>query len=172
MLNLGGGLPATYTRPVPPLTVYGAAIRESLHRHLGPDHPPIAIEPGRSVVGDAGLIRTEVVLVSRKSYEDDRRWVYLDVGRYNGLAETEGEAITYRIVTPRDGGPVGPVVLAGPTCDGDDVLYQRNVYHLPLDLRAGDRLDILSAGAYTASYASVCFNGFGPLPTYCIDSGD
>jgi ornithine decarboxylase len=60
------------------------------------------------------------------------------------------------------------VVLAGPTCDGDDVLYQRTPYRLPLSLRGGDTLDILAAGAYTASYSSVAFNGFPPLPTYCV----
>ncbi|GGM80252.1 ornithine decarboxylase [Longimycelium tulufanense] len=167
-LNLGGGFPASYLEPASPLPVYGKAVRAAVERHFGGMSPELAVEPGRSIVGDAGVIRSEVVLVSRKSYDDDHRWVYLDVGRYNGMAECEGEAIAYRIVTPHDGGPVGPVVIAGPTCDGDDVLYQRTRYQLPLDLRAGDQVDILSAGAYTASYASVCFNGFPPLPTHCV----
>ena len=82
--------------------------------------------------------------------------------------ETEGEAIAYRLRTSRDGGPVGPIVLAGPTCDADDVIYQHTRYDLPLDLEAGDHVDILHAGAYTSSYSSVCFNGFPPLATYCI----
>ncbi|MFB9428253.1 type III PLP-dependent enzyme [Streptoalloteichus tenebrarius] len=168
LLNLGGGFPASYVEATPSLSVYGKAVQEAVTRHFGDAAPELAAEPGRAIVGDAGVLRTEVVLVSRKSYDDEHRWVYLDAGRYNGLAECEGEAIAYRIVTPRDGGPVGPVVLAGPTCDGDDVLYQRTVYELPLDLRAGDQLDILSAGAYTASFASVFFNGFSPLPTHCI----
>jgi ornithine decarboxylase len=107
-------------------------------------------------------------LVSRKSADAAHRWVYLDVGRYGGLAETEGEAITYRLVTRYDDGPHGPVVLAGPTCDGDDVIYQHSDYRLPLALAAGDHVDILGAGAYTASYSSVSFNGFAPLPTYCL----
>ncbi len=55
-------------------------------------------------------------------------------------------------------------MLAGPTCDGDDVIYRRTPCALPLDLRAGDVVDLLCAGAYTSSYASVGFNGFGPLP--------
>jgi hypothetical protein len=38
---------------------------------------------------------------------------------------------------------------------------------VPLDLAIGDPFDFLSAGAYTASYASVEFNGFPPLRTYC-----
>ena len=60
-------------------------------------------------------------------------------------------------------GPDGEIVLAGPTCDSLDILYERYRYRLPLDLRPGDRLRFLSAGAYTASYSSVGFNGFAPL---------
>jgi ornithine decarboxylase len=109
------------------------------------------------------------VLVAPEHGSTGRRWVYLDVGRYGGLAEAEGEAIAYRVRTSRDGDPVCRVVLAGPTCDGDDVLYQRTAYELPETLDGGDHVDFLSAGAYTASYSSVWFNGFGPLPTLCID---
>jgi ornithine decarboxylase len=107
--------------------------------------------------------------VSRKSIDDDRRWVYLDIGRYNGLAETECEYITYQLCTPGRDGETGPVYLAGPTCDGDDVIYQRNIYELPLALTAGDAVEFLSTGAYTASYSSIAFNGFAPLQTYCIN---
>lgn len=168
-INLGGGFPASYRGYAPTLAECARSILESLASHF--DRPPRAlVEPGRSLVADAGVIRAGVVLVSRKSAADEHRWVYLDVGRYGGLAETENEAIAYRLSTAYDdlSVPSGPVVLAGPTCDGDDVLYQRTTYRLPLRLRAGDHVDILSAGAYTASYASVCFNGFTPLPTYCV----
>jgi ornithine decarboxylase len=48
------------------------------------------------------------------------------------------------------------------------VLYRRTRCELPLSLRAGDRLDVLAAGAYTASYASVGFNGLPPLRTYFV----
>ena len=91
-----------------------------------------------------------------------------DVGRFGGLPEVIDEAIKYRIRTPRDGGPTGPVILAGPTCDEVDMLYDKSGYELPLDLAVGDRLEILSAGAYTASYSSVGFNGFPPLREYYI----
>jgi ornithine decarboxylase len=167
-VNLGGGLPAVYQQDTPSLEVFAAAIEESLARHFGAARPRVMIEPGRAISAEAGMIRSSVVLVSRKSYSDERRWVYLDIGRYQGLAETEGEAIAYRLRTSRDGGAVGPVVLAGPTCDADDVIYQHTRYDLPLDLQAGDHVDILHAGAYTSSYSSVCFNGFPPLATYCV----
>ena len=58
--------------------------------------------------------------------------------------------------------------LAGPTCDGDDVLYRRTPVALPLSLRAGDAVDLLATGAYTASYASVGFNGFPPLAVHVV----
>ena len=167
-LNLGGGLPAAYLERPPAPAEYGAAITAAIERHFGDFTPRVMIEPGRAVVAESGLIRSEVVLVAKKSYSDEQRWVFLDVGRYGGLAETEGEAIAYPLETSRDGGPTGPVVIAGPTCDADDVLYQHTVYELPLDLRAGDFVDLLRAGAYTASYSSVAFNGFPPLATYCV----
>jgi ornithine decarboxylase len=78
------------------------------------------------------------------------------------------ESIKYRIRTPADGGPCGPTVLAGPTCDSADILYEKTEYRLPLGLKVGDKVQILSTGAYTSTYASVGFNGFAPLKTYCI----
>ncbi|MBE1495183.1 ornithine decarboxylase [Amycolatopsis lexingtonensis] len=165
-LNLGGGFATAHRAGVPSLDAYAATIASALESHFPGERPELLLEPGRVLVADAGLLRTEVVLVAHRG---GRRWVYLDIGRYNGLAEAENEAIAYRF-EPVDppGGPSGPVVLAGPTCDGDDVLYQRTPYELPLRLRTGDRLELPGTGAYTASYASVGFNGIEPLRTYCI----
>ena len=147
---------------------YGEAIRASVVKHFGNRPPRIIAEPGRSIAGDAGILQTEIVLVAEKSREPDRRWVFLDVGKFGGLPETFEEAIQYRITTPHDGGPTGPVVLAGPTCDEVDVLYDAAGYSLPLALTDGDKIEILSTGAYTATYASVGFNGFPPLSEYYI----
>ncbi|MEU7785270.1 type III PLP-dependent enzyme [Amycolatopsis sp. NPDC049159] len=165
-LNLGGGFATAHRTGVPSLDAYATTIAAALDTHFPGNRPELLLEPGRVFVADAGLLRTEVVLVAQRG---ERRWVYLDIGRYNGLAEAENEAIAYRF-EPVDppGGPSGPVVLAGPTCDGDDVLYQRTPYQLPLALRTGDRLDVAGTGAYTASYASVGFNGIEPLRTYCL----
>jgi ornithine decarboxylase len=129
--------------------------------------PQIIVEPGRYIVGDAGVLRSHVLLVAQ-SRQAKARWVYLDVGRYNGLAEVQGERIQNRIRTAHDGQPCGPVILAGPTCDSTDIIYEQAGYELPIELNTGDFVDFVSAGAYTASYASVEFNGFSPIQTYCF----
>jgi ornithine decarboxylase len=167
MVNLGGGFPATYCEAVPDPSAYGAAIAAALRRHFGNRIPRLIMEPGRGLVGDAGVIESEVVLIARKGGEDDRRWVYLDIGKFGGLAETMDEAIRYPIACPVDG-PTEPAILAGPTCDSADVLYERKPYPLPLALAIGDRVQIASTGAYTSTYAAVAFNGFAPLATRCI----
>ncbi len=168
MVNIGGGFPAHYRGVVPAVGNYANAVMTAMTKHFGTNLPELIVEPGRSIVGDAGVIQSEVVLISRKSAKDPKRWVYLDVGKFNGLAETMDEAIKYKIKTPADGGPRGPTVIAGPTCDSADILYERTVYRLPLDLKVGDKVEILSTGAYTSTYASGGFNGFAPLKTYCI----
>ncbi|OBJ54456.1 alanine racemase [Mycobacterium sp. 1423905.2] len=165
VLNIGGGFPLPYAAGAPDLRVIAATITAALQRRFGTNPPHLVIEPGRVIVGGAGTIHSEVVSV--RTGLDGRRWVYLDIGRYGGLAETENEYIRYRLRTARDGDPVDDAVLAGPTCDGDDVLYQR--YPLPVSLRRGDAVEIHDAGAYTASYASAEFNGIAPLPTYFDD---
>ena len=167
-INLGGGFPARYRDPVPAFADYATAIRASMERHFGSGGPSIIVEPGRFIGAEAGVLVSEVVLVSRKSEGEQVRWVYLDVGKFGGLAETMDEAIKYPILTPHDGGPEGPVVIAGPTCDGADILYEKTPYTLPLDLVAGDRVWLLSTGAYTTTYASIGFDGFPPLAEHYI----
>ncbi|MCU0894000.1 MAG: type III PLP-dependent enzyme [Rhodospirillales bacterium] len=167
MLNIGGGLPTRYRNRLPSLCAYGAVIRRSIRRHFGNRRPDVIVEPGRQMVGDAGIIQTEVVLIAERERTEPSRWVYLDIGKFGGLAETIDEAIKYPILSSRRG-PSDRVVLAGPTCDSADVLYEQSDYRLPLDLKIGDKLEIRSAGAYTTTYASVAFNGFEPLRCYCI----
>lgn len=167
MLNIGGGLPARYRCKVPSLKAYARVIRTAIQKSFGNRLPDVIVEPGRQMVGEAGVIETEVVLIAQKSRSDERRWVYLDIGRFGGLAETENEAIQYPIRSRRKG-QGERVILAGPTCDSADILYQQADYRLPRNLQIGDRLQIRSAGAYTATYASVAFNGFQPLRCYCI----
>ena len=168
MVNLGGGFPTKYLKNVPTVKSYGSAIFRALRRHFGNRIPETIIEPGRGMVGNAGIIEAEVVLISKKSEEDDVRWVYLDIGKFGGLAETMDESIRYPIRTPRDGGETGPCVLAGPTCNSADVLYEKQPYALPVSLEIGDKVLIEGTGAYTSTYAAVAFNGFSPLKTVHI----
>ena len=167
MVNCGGGFPARYRDEVPEIDRFTDAIMRAMTRHFGNNLPEIIVEPGRFIVGDAGIVRSEVVLVTRKG-DDPVRWVYLDIGRFGGLAETEGEAIKYSIATPHDGERTGPVTIAGPTCDGADILYERSNYRLPLSLTTGDLVTLETAGAYVSTYASQRFNGFAPLTEHYV----
>ncbi|MFD2738217.1 type III PLP-dependent enzyme [Sulfitobacter aestuarii] len=162
LLNLGGGFPAFHGEAIEAPQSYAASVMAAVEARFGAV-PEVMAEPGRGLVADAGHIAAEVVLVSRKSEDDLHRWVYLDIGRFSGLAETEGEAIRYQIATPHDGGDTGPCVLAGPSCDSADILYEKRPIHLPLALKDGDKVMIRNCGAYTSSYSSVGFNGFPPL---------
>ena len=172
MVNLGGGYPVRYRDEIPGIDRFAAAIMGAMTEHFGNDLPEILIEPGRFLVADAGVISAEVVLVCRKAQQDPVRWVYLDIGRFGGLAETEGESIKYRFQTEHDDAATpaetGPVAIAGPTCDGADILYEKANYRLPTALRCGDRVQVMSTGAYTTTYASQRFNGFAPLEEHYI----
>ncbi|GJE60643.1 type III PLP-dependent enzyme [Methylobacterium trifolii] len=169
MVNLGGGFPTKYLRAVPGVESYGDAIFRALTKHFGNQIPETIIEPGRGMVGNAGVIEAEVVLVSKKSAaEDEVRWVYLDIGKFGGLAETMDESIRYPIRTEHDEDRMSPCVIAGPTCDSVDVLYEKQHYPLPVSLSIGDKVLIEGAGAYTTTYAAVAFNGFPPLQQIVI----
>ncbi len=167
LLNIGGGFPAFYGETIEAPRAYAAAVMQAIEDRFGPV-PHIMAEPGRGLVAEAGHIAAEVLLVSRKSSDDLHRWVYLDIGKFSGLAETMDEAIRYQFVTEHDHGPMGPCILAGPSCDSADVLYEKKMISLPLDLRDGDRVMIRNCGAYTTTYSSIGFNGFPPLDLVVI----
>ncbi len=169
MVNLGGGFPTKYLKDVPAVEAYGNSIFRALSKHFGNQLPETIIEPGRGMVGNAGVIESEVVLVSEKSKSaDEIRWVYLDIGKFGGLAETMDESIRYDIRTVHDEDRRVPCVLAGPTCDSADVMYEKTPYWLPVSLEIGDRVLIEGTGAYTSTYSSVAFNGLPPLETVVI----
>ena len=167
LINIGGGFPAFYGEAIEPPTIYAARVMEMVEARF-PGAERIMAEPGRGMVAEAGMSAAEVLLVSRKSDDDLLRWVYLDIGKFSGLAETMDEAIRYQIRTPRDGDAFEPCVLAGPTCDSADVMYEKAPYPLPVSLTIGDEVLIEGTGAYTSTYSSVAFNGFEPLRSYVI----
>ena len=170
LLNIGGGFPAYYGVDITEPEEYGERILEAVKERFG-DVEYIMAEPGRGLVGNAGCIAAEVLLVSRKHEEDPVRWVYLNIGRFHGLAETESEAIKYQFLTPDcTSTETSPCILAGPTCDSADVMYEEHKINLPIDLTFGDKFVILNCGAYTSTYSSVAFNGFPPLRVEVIQN--
>jgi ornithine decarboxylase len=166
ILNIGGGFPAFYGQEMPATEDYARAVMGMVRARFG--DVAVMAEPGRGMVAEAGLIQAEIVLVARKDPGDLARWVYLDIGKFSGLAETMEEAIRYQFETAHED-ETGPCILAGPSCDSADVLYEKRPVQLPLALADGDRVRILSCGAYTSSYSSVGFNGFPPLRAVYLD---
>lgn len=167
MINMGGGFPATYTDPTNPIEHYAGDIKSFLSSYFGDELPEIIIEPGRSMAGDSGVIVTEVVNIAKKSTHDLYHWVFFDIGKFGGLIETLDEAIKYPIYFEKTG-PSLDIILAGPTCDSMDILYEKTPYEMPAGTKIGERAYILTTGAYTSSYSSIYFNGFPPLATYIL----
>jgi ornithine decarboxylase len=168
MINMGGGFPANYLEPTDSLEQYAQDIKRFLDNSFGLVWPEkIVIEPGRSMAGDAGVIVSEIINIAKKSVHERYPWVFLDIGKFGGLIETLDESIKYPIYFEGQGS-VEEVILAGPTCDSMDILYERTPYFMPSSAKIGDRVYILTTGAYTQSYSSVYFNGFPPLKSYIL----
>ncbi|MDP3049462.1 MAG: type III PLP-dependent enzyme [Thermodesulfovibrionales bacterium] len=161
LLNIGGGYPIKYTKNV----VDVEAIEKNADRLIREKFPrdvKILIEPGRAVVGDAGIFVTSVI---GKANRGDDNWLYIDVGVFNGLMESVG-GITYSYIveTSRQTRYKRKWTVAGPSCDSFDVI-DKNV-NLP-EPEIGGLMLVLSSGAYTISYASE-FNGFSIPKTILI----
>jgi len=167
MINMGGGFPANYITKTNTLETYAEEIIRFLQEDFSEQMPEIILEPGRSLISNAGILVSEVVLISRKSSKAMERWVFTDVGKFSGLIETMDEAIKFPIWSEKKG-ELEEVVIAGPTCDSADIMYENYKYGLPLNLAIGDRLYWLSTGAYTTSYSAIEFNGFPPLKSYYV----
>lgn len=167
MINMGGGFPANYMTRTNELSTYAEEITRFLEEDFGTTLPRIILEPGRSLISNAGVLVSEVVLISRKSHTALNRWVFTDVGKFSGLIETLDESIKYPIHVEKSG-ELEEVIIAGPTCDSADIMYENYKYRLPLNLAIGDRMYWLSTGAYTTTYSAIEFNGFPPLASYYL----
>jgi ornithine decarboxylase len=158
MLNIGGGFPVRYTTPVHSIADIAKVVKDALRKNL-PQDIEIVAEPGRYLVAEAGIL---VATVIAKAVRKGQKWLYLDAGVFNSLMESLG-GIRYHLAVQRNA-PPSKWVVAGPSCDGLDVICKE--VELP-ELEVGDKVYIMSAGAYTTAYASE-FNGF-PIPrTYFI----
>lgn len=167
MINLGGGFPANYLEETNPVLDYTKEIKRFIHEDFADEHPLIYLEPGRSIVGDSGVLVSEIIRVSKKTKSSYHPWVFIDVGKFGGLIETLDESIRFPIYVDK-AGKEEEIILAGPTCDSMDVLYEKHKYTVPHTIQEGDRMYILTTGAYTQSYCSINFNGFPPLRAYIL----
>lgn len=158
MLNIGGGYPIRYTKNVVNITTIEKNVGKLIYEKF-PKNTKIFIEPGRAVVGDAGIFVSKVIGKAKRADED---WLYIDVGVFNGLMESVG-GIKYSYIV-EGSRQVKKWTLAGPSCDSFDVI-DKDIF-LP-EPRVGNILLILSSGAYTISYASE-FNGFSIPKTILI----
>ncbi len=144
-LDLGGGLGISYSRETPPLArEYVAALRDCVGRRK----QRILIEPGRALVGNAGLLLTQVEYLKHTPHRD---FAIVDAAMNDLLRPALYDAyheILPVTVTNTDHSAVYQVV--GPVCETGDFLgHDRN-----LALLEGDLLAIMSAGAYGMSMSS------------------
>jgi len=158
MLNIGGGYPIHYTKNVVDIETIEKQIDRAIAKKF-PKDVEIFIEPGRAVVGDAGIF---VATVIGKARRGDENWLYIDVGVFNGLMESIGGIKYVYIVGSRN--EPERWTIAGPSCDSFDVIDHGVLLPEP---EIGNRILILSSGAYTVSYASE-FNGFSIPKTILI----
>ena len=163
MLNLGGGFPARYGQQVPTIAQISTAVMPSLDELLPYRPSLIAAEPGRHLVAESGVM---VASVLGRGVRANENWIYLDVGAYNGLMETQQTVNQWSFPlwsSRSDHAYVShlPYTVTGPSCDSSDTMFYGVA--LPSTIDVGDRVYIGAAGAYTLSYAST-FNGF-PIPT-------
>jgi ornithine decarboxylase len=155
-VNIGGGSPVRYLSDVPALEQLFAVIRAEVQSLFPQRSVELWVEPGRAIAGDAAIAATSVLGIARRH---NRNWVFCDLGAFNGLLEliepsNRGFEYEVRSDRRRDDGDVREYVLAGPSCDGDDVLARK--VKLPA-LAPGDRLYFLKTSAYSFVYA----------PTFC-----
>ena len=154
LLNLGGGFPVRYQKDIPYIPFILRLIKKTI-KNLFPKGIRLILEPGRAIIGDAGILVASVI---NYAHRGSGLWVYLDTGVYNGLLEIL-EGFSYEIVTEKDSlSERVEATLAGPTCDSTDIIA-RNISLPPLEI--GDKVFFLNAGAYTISYEN--YNGI-PFP--------
>jgi ornithine decarboxylase len=158
LLDIGGGYPIRYTKNVVNINAINKNINKLIYEKF-PKKTRILIEPGRAVVGDAGIFVTKVIGKARRG---DENWLSIDVGVFNGLMESVG-GIKYSYIV--EGAKEKKLwTLAGPSCDSFDVIDKDIMLPEP---EVGNLILILSTGAYTISYASE-FNGFSIPKTILI----
>jgi ornithine decarboxylase len=154
-LDIGGGFPIDYAQPVQDIGRFCAPLRAVLARL--PRRVGVIAEPGRYIVGPAAI---GVASVMGRAQREGHWWYYLDDGLYGSFSGQLFDHARYPVEPLRDGAERLPSVLAGPTCDGIDVIAENLM--LPA-LKAGDLLVGRAMGAY--AWASATEFNFYPRAT-------
>jgi ornithine decarboxylase len=162
IINLGGGFPSQLTKPIPGIEEIKVHINKALQDYFQNQDIKYIIEPGRAIVGEAGLMVSSVIARANRGVE---KWVSLDVGIYQGLFDAI-EGVKWSIISDKELNCVNhkdqldKFKIGGPTCDSIDVLAQE--LYFPKDISPGDIVYVMNTGAYTSTLVTN-FNGFkGP----------
>ncbi len=150
-LDIGGGFPVRYLKPVPGIGAFCAPIRAALGKL--PQRLRIIAEPGRFIVAPSAVA---VATVMGRARREGLWWYYLDDGVYGSYSGQMYDHARYPLEALRQAPTQLPSVLAGPTCDSIDVIAE-NILLPPL--RMGDLVVGRVMGAYTWATASE-FNFF------------
>jgi ornithine decarboxylase len=150
-LDIGGGFPIDYLQHALDIRKFCAPIRAALAKL--PARTRVLAEPGRFIVGPAAI---GVASVMGRARREGHWWYYLDDGLYGSFSGQLYDCAHYPVESLRQGEPLLPSVLAGPTCDSIDVIAENLL--LP-QLKVGDLIIGRAMGAYTWASASE-FNFF------------
>ena len=162
-VDVGGGLGIPYhpDDPEPPHPDLYAAVIERL---IGPLDCEIVLEPGRLIVGNAGVLVSKVVYVKQTG---NRSFIIID-GAMNDLVRPSMYGAYHHIVPvaePAPGAEASPVDFVGPVCETGDTFAKER---LSTPLASGDLIAIMSAGAYGAVMAS-SYNTRPLVPEVLVD---
>jgi diaminopimelate decarboxylase len=163
-LDLGGGLGISYNTEAPPdLDAYAAIVRE----HVSDLDCALSVEPGRFLVGDAGVLVTRVVYVK---HGGEKRFVIADAAMNDLIRPTLYEAYheIINIADPDAAPAAGACDLVGPICESGDYIAKDRA--LP-EVAEGDLLAVRSAGAYGAVMSST-YNSRPLIPEVLVKAAD
>jgi diaminopimelate decarboxylase len=168
LLNVGGGLGIAYTAADQPPTIaeYAAVKAEGVKRVFDPV-PRVLVEPGRSLVGNAGITAYTVGTV--KEIPGVRTYVAVDGGMSDNLRPMLYGSRYDALIANRAGEPAeAPVTIAGMHCESADLLARDVALAAP---RVGDVLVTPATGAYGYSMANN-YNGVPRPPVVFCSGGD
>lgn len=161
VINCGGGFPARFEADIPMVEEIAPGVNAAF-AELFDDDVKLYVEPGRGLVGDSGIMVTTVI---NRTSRYGKNWLYLDVGAFNGLIEgCSMYNFEYPVMADRNDTELMQFTLAGPTCDSADIFHTNAM--LPGDITYGERVYILTAGAYTNSM--IKYNGLDFPPVAVV----